>query len=283
MDRNVNVRNDGRSGNQKAGNWKKKAGNNKSNRISACLVVYNEGKLIERCLKNIKDCVDEIILVHDGACSDDTLETARKYGARIFIRKHIGEAEPHRNFSFQKAKYNWILQIDADEYFSEELRNDIRKLIDDDSVGAYAFKWDFYCYKDRHIYDYKMALFRKEKILPFQGIPHESVRIDGVVKKSDLELVHRPPMLYQTWKFFLKKSKWTKIQAKYLVDKDIPKLFYPIYFFKAIVWFFAYFIYTFIKYFNIRISLFTAIYNYLVWWHVFLYKLKKTHKIQQEK
>ena len=41
--------------------------------ISACLVVYNEEKVIRQCLDSIKGFVDEIILVHDGQCTDKTL------------------------------------------------------------------------------------------------------------------------------------------------------------------------------------------------------------------
>ena len=42
--------------------------------VSACLVVRNEGKMIDRCLRSLAAVADEIVLVHDGECEDDTLE-----------------------------------------------------------------------------------------------------------------------------------------------------------------------------------------------------------------
>jgi Glycosyltransferases involved in cell wall biogenesis len=63
------------------------------NKISACIVVYNEEKVIKRCLDSIKNVVDEIILVHDGPCKDRTLEIAKRYTNKIFIRPHVGMME----------------------------------------------------------------------------------------------------------------------------------------------------------------------------------------------
>ena len=245
-------------------------------KISACLVVYNEEKLIGRCLDNIRDIVDEIIVVHDGKCSDKTLQIAKKYGAKTFIRKHIGEAEPHRNFSFAQAMNEWILQIDADEYLSSALKKQIQYLVQDVSISGYAFKWDTYCAKNKHIYDYKLCLFQKNKIASFRGIPHEAVKLNGMIKKLNLELVHKPKTQYQTWSSFKRKLKWAHIQAGFLVNRHIAKHFCFFYLFKAILWFFLYFGYTLLKYKDLKISLFSAIYSFLVWWDVFLIKLKKT-------
>ncbi len=86
---------------------------NKDKTISVCLVVYNEEKIIERCLRSIQAVADEIILVHDGECSDNTLEIAKKYTDKIFIRPHTGDSSLHRVFTYNKAQGQWIFQIDA--------------------------------------------------------------------------------------------------------------------------------------------------------------------------
>ena len=90
-----------------------------NNKISACLVVHNEEKVIRRCLDSIKNVVDEIIVVHDGPCTDKTMEIAREYGAKIYEQPFNGEAEKHRPFSYRMTSGAWILQIDADEYLSK--------------------------------------------------------------------------------------------------------------------------------------------------------------------
>ena len=48
-----------------------------TNKISACLVVRNEEKIIKKCLDSIKDVVDEIIIVHDGEYNDKTLKICK--------------------------------------------------------------------------------------------------------------------------------------------------------------------------------------------------------------
>jgi len=110
--------------------------------ISACIVVRNEEKLIKRCLESIVEVVDEIIVVHDGECGDKTIEICKKFNARVFVRKkRYNSAEPHRPFSYRKARFEWIFQIDADEYLSEGLRKEIPRLARDENVSAYEFLW----------------------------------------------------------------------------------------------------------------------------------------------
>src|SRR3989338_5912985 len=164
--------------------------------ISACLVVYNEEKVIKRCLDSIKGVVDEIIIVHDGPCKDKTLDICRKYTSRIFIRKYIGEAEPHRPFCFSKATGDWILWIDADEYLSEGLRKGLRNLAKDKSVNGYRFAYEV-PYNSKVLKRiglgnaYRPCFFRKDSYL-MEGKIHESPAIKGTVRKLDLLLKHRP-------------------------------------------------------------------------------------------
>lgn len=191
--------------------------NNTKNKISACLVVYNEEKVVERCLKSIEDLVDEIIVVHDGECSDKTLEIAKKYTDKIFVLDHIGIAEPHRTFTYEKAQYNWILQIDADEFFEEKDIKPVLKLTKDDNVDGYIFNWELWDgkknYRNRGIK--KLALFRRDKIT-YQGLPQTAVTVDGEVKEVDILLRHQSVKDNMTWNAVNKKRKyWLESHVKY--------------------------------------------------------------------
>ncbi len=190
------------------------------NKISACLVVYNEEELIARCLESIKGVVDEIIVVHDGKCQDHTLEIARQYGAKIFIQNHVGGAEEHRPFSFVQAANNWILQIDADEFLSDELRAKLSSLVTDSSVSAYELLWPLWN-GQREIktpWPYKRCIFRKDKI-SFLGILQYVVEVEGAVKKVNLKLHHRPAYNNFSFSSFLKKQlPWARLQASYYLQ-----------------------------------------------------------------
>jgi len=199
-------------------------------KISACLVLYNEARHINRCLASLKDIVDEIIIVHDGECLDKTLEICAAYNAKIFIKEHLGEAEPHRPFSFNQASGEWILQIDADEYLSPELRDNLKELVDNDSVAAYELLWPIWN-GEKYLtkqWPRKRCLFKKNKV-SFLGIPHYVANVDGKIIKCNFILEHRPDYNNLAWAVFLSKwIDWSKIQARvYLKDfGDIEKYNY---------------------------------------------------------
>jgi glycosyltransferase involved in cell wall biosynthesis len=54
-----------------------------STKISFITFTRNSKRRLKLLLENIKDVVDEIIIV-DGFSSDDTVEIARSYGAKVF-------------------------------------------------------------------------------------------------------------------------------------------------------------------------------------------------------
>ncbi len=185
--------------------------------LSACLVVYNEEKMIARCLDSIKDLVDEIIVIHDGECSDRTLEIARKYTDKIFVQPHIGEAEEHRVFALNQAKGDWVLQIDADEYLDITDHERIKQLISHDEYNGFLLKWELWDGKKAITFSglKKLCLYKKDHF-HYIGVPHDSGLVDGGVQSLDIFLHHRPAYNNVAWSAFLKKTKkWVPIHAKY--------------------------------------------------------------------
>lgn len=87
--------------------------------ISQCIIVKNEEKNIEHCLTHLKSVVDEQIVVDTGS-TDRTVEIAKKLGAKVFHFDWIDDFSAARNFALDKAKGDWIIFLDCDEYFSEE-------------------------------------------------------------------------------------------------------------------------------------------------------------------
>lgn len=197
-------------------------------KITACLVIFNEEAVIERCLKSLLGVVDEIVIAHDGECSDSSIEICKKYTDKIVVVPHHGIAERHRPLTYSMANGEWILQLDADEYLSEELRKGIRDLVRKDEFDAYGLFWPFWDGK-RYITKrcfHKVALFRKEKI-EFVGVSQASVELDTKrVYNTELLLEHRPTYNNFTLsRFRAKWLKWAKIQAsEYLKPiTDIPQ------------------------------------------------------------
>ncbi len=100
-------------------------------KLSVCLATHNEEEFIHYPLDSIYDIADEIIIV-DGRSEDKTVEIAKKYGDKVHI---YGEDNPlmfhiNKQKAIEKAKGEWILQLDADEAVSPELKKEIMNLID---------------------------------------------------------------------------------------------------------------------------------------------------------
>lgn len=186
------------------------------NKITACLVVRNEEKVIEKCLQSIEGVVDEIIVVHDGECLDKTLDICKKYSAKIFVRPFVGAMEAHISFAYKQAGGEWILRIDGDEYLSNDLRKELRELVQSLTIDAYEFLWPIWDGEKSATknWPYKICLFRKEKI-SFIGVVHFVTEVVGKTKRLDLILGHQPARNNYTWKIFRKRwLELARIQAE---------------------------------------------------------------------
>jgi len=87
--------------------------------ISQCLIAKNEEKNIRYCLEHLKSVVDEQIVVDTGS-TDRTVEIAEEMGAKVFHFEWINDFSAARNYAIDKAKGDWIIFLDCDEYFSED-------------------------------------------------------------------------------------------------------------------------------------------------------------------
>ena len=93
--------------------------------ISVIILTYNEEIHIERLLKNIGDWADEVFIV-DSYSVDRTLEIAKKYGAAIIQHPFENQAQQF-NWALDnlEIRNDWILRLDADEYLTKELKEEI--------------------------------------------------------------------------------------------------------------------------------------------------------------
>jgi len=94
--------------------------------ISLCMIVKNEEAFLERCLRSIREYVDEIVIVDTGS-TDRTKDIAQTFTEKIYDFVWINDFSAARNESLKHATGKWILVMDADEYMEEY---DIRGLYD---------------------------------------------------------------------------------------------------------------------------------------------------------
>lgn len=190
--------------------------------ISACLVIHNEDRTLERCLKSFSKLVEEIIIVHDGSCSDNSLKIAKRYGAKIFIGTHKGYPEYHRPFTFKKTTHDWILMPDADEYLSNALQEALPKLIKR-NVDIYDLLWPGYDNGNTYNNAYKRILFKKNAIKYFSLLNQNPLPVNNKVKIKQLNYIvhHKKTYNYLDIKIFLKRyQKISTLNALQLLGRQ---------------------------------------------------------------
>lgn len=153
------------------------------NKLSATVITLNEEEKLPECLESIKDLVDEIIVVDSGS-EDKTVEIAKDFGAKTFVRKFDNFAN-QKNYASERALGEWILSIDADEIIPPELAKEILEAINSNEYEGYLMprrnfilgaeikhsRWS----PDKHIWLWK------KKFGKWEGNVHEEVVVRGRV------------------------------------------------------------------------------------------------------
>ena len=106
--------------------------------VSVILHTLNEIDNIDDCLRSV-EWADEIYLV-DSFSTDGTVEHVRKHYPRVRIeqREYLGAAST-KNYAIDRAAYDWIFVIDADERVTPKLRDELlRTLSGPLEVWAYS-------------------------------------------------------------------------------------------------------------------------------------------------
>ncbi|MDR2599228.1 MAG: glycosyltransferase family 2 protein [Oscillospiraceae bacterium] len=168
--------------------------------ISLCMIVKNEEKNIKSAIESVDGFVDQIIVVDTGS-TDKTIKIARNMGAKIYHFDWIDDFSAAKNFAIEKATSQWIIFLDADEYYS---LGDIRKLIlqidaiegDDEKNKKYkAISNSIINLDDNDRQMTKSKIIRAFKNIPsvrYNGRIHEqlSVKEDEVYDADEIILWH---------------------------------------------------------------------------------------------
>lgn len=105
-------------------------------KITAIIPCRNESHGIARALESVRWC-DEILVV-DSFSTDDTVHIARQYTGRILEHAYENSAA-QKNWAIPQASHPWILLLDADEYVTDTLRDEIRALLGNEDLPCDAY------------------------------------------------------------------------------------------------------------------------------------------------
>ncbi len=94
--------------------------------LAACLITLDEQEVLAEALASVDFC-DELVVVDSGS-TDRTLEIARRAGAKVIESEWRGFAV-QRNLALEHARSDWVLELDADERVTPELRFEIESFL----------------------------------------------------------------------------------------------------------------------------------------------------------
>lgn len=163
-------------------------------KLSVCMITKNEQRCIERCLKSCAGAVDEIIMVDTGS-TDETVNIAKRLGVRVLHFTWQNNFSLARNFALQHASGDWILSLDADEYFArgeaKKLKTFVEKISrqnpDVDCISVRQYQLDASGKTDEFVG--KEILFKNNAGIEFEGVIHEHL----MKKNASLKVMAAPP------------------------------------------------------------------------------------------
>ncbi len=94
--------------------------------ISVFIISQDEEDRIAAAINFVKNFADEILVIDSGS-KDKTTKIAKKLGAKVIFNKWQGYGQ-QKYFAESQCKNNWVINIDADEWLSLELNNEINEL-----------------------------------------------------------------------------------------------------------------------------------------------------------
>ena len=163
-------------------------------RVTVITLTLNEARNIGPCLESVR-WADEILVIDSGS-TDETIDRARAFSARVHEIEWRGYGAA-RNFALEKATGEWILWLDADERVTPELAAEIQQILRDDPAGidgySIARRAYFLGRWIRHSGWYPgrvTRLFRRGKGTFSESRVHEQLRLEGTVAHTKHDLLH---------------------------------------------------------------------------------------------
>ena len=161
--------------------------------LSVAIITKNEEENIRQCLESVS-FASQIILVDSGS-TDSTLRIAAEFGCEIYSEAWRGFG-PQKQFAIEKCRQPWILVLDADEWVTPALKEEIVSALKNpgDHVAFMVPRLSSFCGQYIHYSgwrpDYVTRLCRRDKAHFGGEIVHESMIVNGNVGCLSNPIMH---------------------------------------------------------------------------------------------
>lgn len=198
--------------------------------LSIAIATYNEARNIKPFLSHLS-WVKEIVLV-DGQSSDETVTSAKKFSnVKIISTTNKPIFHINKQMAIDACTSDWILQLDADERITNDLKEEIVSIINDSSTkfdGFWINRKNYFLskflQKGGQYPDPVIRLFKKNKgKLPCMSV-HEQVKIDGSIGHLKYDLEHYADISFS--RYLERNNRYTTLIANDLQTNKTPISFF---------------------------------------------------------
>ncbi|HUR66067.1 MAG TPA: glycosyltransferase family 2 protein [Chitinophagaceae bacterium] len=163
--------------------------------LSVVIVCKNEAAIIGTTLQSLQGLTDDIV-VYDNGSTDGTQELVKQFPVRIYEGTWEGFGKT-KNKAIAQARYDWILNIDADETIDEELKRSLKQVQPENEKTVYemAFSNFFGSKPLKHGEwgtDYHIRLFNRRAVQWNESAVHESLVLPAgvIIKRLKGNVLH---------------------------------------------------------------------------------------------
>lgn len=199
--------------------------------ITAVILTKNEEKNIVNCIEHIKGFVERIVVIDSGS-DDSTVDLAKKLGAEVYVNSFVDYATQF-NWGIDNTDITteWILRIDADEFYTKELCEEIEQLLhvhaNDDVNGIITESWFYFlgkCIKYGGPKKRKIVVFRRgHGFIEKRKLDEHTIINEGRVIQAKNRFIHHDYKDITTW---IDKMNWyaTREVQDYYIDMEKLKV-----------------------------------------------------------
>lgn len=167
--------------------------------LSVVIITHNEeaniGRTLQSVIPLVRDGKGEIIVVDSGS-TDQTIEIAKSFAAKVFVEPWKGFAA-QKNSAIDKATGDWVLSLDADEEIGDGVREFILLVLFGSHADEYvSWQGGFLFGRQNHFLgrwirhggfypDRKLRLFRSGCGRFEERLVHEDIKLRPGCQKYD--------------------------------------------------------------------------------------------------
>jgi glycosyltransferase involved in cell wall biosynthesis len=189
--------------------------------LTVAIIALNAAGQIGPCLASV-GFADEVLVVDSGS-SDDTVEIARRHGARIETKEWLGFGR-QKQYAVSAARNEWVLCLDVDERVTERLARSIREALASRRYRAYRlarrnrFLGRWLAHGEGYP-DWTVRLFHRAHAGWSNDEVHEAVLTTAKVGRLEGDLLHDSAEDVAT--YMAKQNRYTSLHAQALYRQGV--------------------------------------------------------------